>query len=280
MRVRGEERGRRLRAVERKPRGAVADHRVAGLREDGDPLRRLREVEPGASSSEPSLNKDRAGPSGRKSAAAKRRIRSIGSSSQCGGVDGGADLEQVAEDDQVVDGAPLVVTAVRENLVGHLSPEQGETAVEKPPLVRERGAAEDERARVANQMVPQHALLHVPLEALQAGRRMLSTTLPDASSGASDRAAIQLPTRVESGYGCHGSPRRGGFAAIQASRVRGAPGSSAPRLAPSRGHPRRSGGGTAQALDSGAGERTVLERGRAPELDRARSAARTAAARP
>ena len=62
-------------------------------------------------------------------------------------------------------------------------------------------------------------------------RRRLSTTAGVASSGARASAATQLPTRVESGYGCHASPGRGGLPAIHVSRCERASATSPRRTA-------------------------------------------------
>ena len=101
-------------------------------------------------------------PSGRSSAAANRRIRSSTSAGTDAG-HGRVDLEQVAEDDEVVDGAALVVAAVGEDLLRQLPLQQRRAGFEEPSRA-ERAAAEDERAGVPDHVVAEDVVLDVALE--------------------------------------------------------------------------------------------------------------------
>ena len=89
----------------------------------------------------------------------------------------------------------------------------------------------------------------------------LSESRGDASSGASVSAAIQLPARVDSGYGCHASSLRGGWSSIQRSTSARAPSASPARAAArtsspySAWKPPRRVAGSGGAPGSNAGER-------------------------
>ncbi len=193
-------------------RGPRADDRVPGLREERQSLRGGGSSSSGARSSVPSL-KSAGAPSGRASAAAKRRMRSstsAGTSPRCGGVD----LEQVAQHDEVVDGTPLVVAAVGQHLLRQLA-RRAARCRSSSRCRPERGAAEHERPGVADHVVAEDVVLDVALEVQELAARG-SRHGTGGASGASASAASQFPTRVESGYGCHASPGRGGFAWIQA----------------------------------------------------------------
>ena len=169
--------GRRWRAaVERKPDPGRAEDGVAGVRVDGKAFARRREVEH-RSEVEAAVVEERrrsvgTGQPGREAAHPLDRAR------EAGDVGGGRDLEQVAQDDEVVDGTALVVAAVGEDLDGQLALEQLHPSLEHRRHA-ERGAAEHERAGVADHVVAEHVVLHVAPEhdklapeALANGRRL------------------------------------------------------------------------------------------------------------
>ena len=126
---------------------------------------------------------------------------------------GRLDLEQVAEDDEVVDGAALVVAAVGEHLLRQLALEQLDAALEQPRRRRRQCRRARARARCGSrgcrgcrprrcardEQLPPEALAHAAFPA----------------RGSSESAAIQFPARVEIVYGCQASLGRAGMRSIQ-----------------------------------------------------------------
>ena len=146
VRVRRQVRRRRRAAVEGEPDARRAEDGVAGVREDRrDPPRPAgrssvrREVEPAVV--EERGRSVGTGERGREAAHALDRACEPGTSAAA------RDLEQVTQDDEVVDGAALVVAAVGEHLDRELALEQLDTALEHLTSRRTRRRRARARAR-------------------------------------------------------------------------------------------------------------------------------------
>jgi len=75
-------------------------------------------------------------------------------------VERNARFEQVAEHQEVIQRAPLVVTAVSKHLLRNLAPEKGEPLVSEG-VIFECAARQNERARVRDHVVPEHLIFDV-----------------------------------------------------------------------------------------------------------------------
>ena len=89
-------------------------------------------------------------------------MRSIGSASHAAFVND-LHLEQVAQHDEVVDGAALVVAAIGQDLLRQLAAQELQTEAPEPRLAESRTAG-DEPAGVPDHVVSEHVVLDVRLE--------------------------------------------------------------------------------------------------------------------
>ena len=264
-------------AAKREPQRALAHDDEAGVREDRETLRRLGELEPRRIDRAVVEERGRAvGPrerSGERAHALDRLARATSAATRPGSRAGRAARRG---------GTPGCARSGRRR--GSTCSGSSRRSSSIPRRVRsggaERRAAEHERARVADHVVAEHVVLDVHARAAGAGATGCARAPATRARAASVSAAIQLPTRVESGYGCHASPTCGGCASIHVATSRRVSSRSPARAAASTSSPYWRWKRPSRVDASGGDDASNAAERQSSRRDRERARPRAAARRP